>query len=207
MNNDTSIARSATRLLGVIWWGLAVTLALAVVLLVLILGSGRRGTLELGVPAAFDLTPPSPGVTAPALGIAGGRIEHARGTLRVPLHDRRFAINYAAGLIAMLMLALFVVAQLHDVFATVRRGTPFVAENVRRLRRIGGSVIAGAVVWAVFTLLSDWQVASQFSAAGLRFSVRPDINVTAFVCGVLILAIAEVFRAGTRLDEDQSLTI
>jgi hypothetical protein len=27
------------------------------------------------------------------------------------------------------------------------------------------------------------------------------------VCGFILLAIAEVFRAGTRLDEEQSLTI
>ena len=48
---------------------------------------------------------------------------------------------------------------------------------------------------------------THFSADGLRFDARPDLNVFAIVNGLIILAIAEVFRAGTRLDEDQSLTV
>ena len=35
----------------------------------------------------------------------------------------------------------------------------------------------------------------------------PHLNIHTIVHGSIILAIAEVFRAGTRLDEDQSLTI
>jgi hypothetical protein len=31
--------------------------------------------------------------------------------------------------------------------------------------------------------------------------------VFAFICGLIILVLAEVFRTGTRLDEDQWLTI
>ena len=48
---------------------------------------------------------------------------------------------------------------------------------------------------------------THFSADGLRFDAWPDLNVFAILHGLIILVIAEVFRAGTRLDEDQSLTI
>ena len=48
---------------------------------------------------------------------------------------------------------------------------------------------------------------THFSAAGLTFDARPHVNVFAIVNGVIILVIAEVFREGTRLDEDRSLTI
>ena len=48
---------------------------------------------------------------------------------------------------------------------------------------------------------------THFSADGLRFDVRPDFNVFAIITGLIILVIAEVFRAGTRLDEEQSLTV
>jgi len=41
----------------------------------------------------------------------------------------------------------------------------------------------------------------------LRFEAPPDLNIFAIVNGLIILVIAEVFRAGTRLDEEQSLTI
>ena len=48
---------------------------------------------------------------------------------------------------------------------------------------------------------------TNFAAEGLRFEARPDFNVVAVICGLIILVIAEVFREGTRLDEEQSLTI
>ena len=48
---------------------------------------------------------------------------------------------------------------------------------------------------------------THFPAEGLRFDARPDFNILAILYGLIILVIAEVFRAGTRLDEDQSLTV
>ena len=44
-------------------------------------------------------------------------------------------------------------------------------------------------------------------AEGLRFDARPDFSIMAVFYGLIILVIAEVFRAGTRLDEEQSLTV
>ena len=48
---------------------------------------------------------------------------------------------------------------------------------------------------------------THFSADGLRFYASPDINVLAIISGLIILVIAEVFSAGTRLDDEQSLTV
>ena len=48
---------------------------------------------------------------------------------------------------------------------------------------------------------------THFAAPGLQFMARPDISVFTLVHGLIILALAEVFRAGTHLDDDQSLTI
>ena len=44
-------------------------------------------------------------------------------------------------------------------------------------------------------------------ATALRFDADFGLNFVAIIHGVIILVIAEVFRAGTRLAEDQSLTI
>jgi len=48
---------------------------------------------------------------------------------------------------------------------------------------------------------------THFAAEGLQFLARPGFDVFAIFNGLILLAIAEVFRAGTRLDEEQSLTI
>jgi hypothetical protein len=46
-----------------------------------------------------------------------------------------------------------------------------------------------------------------FSVDGLQFTAHADFSVAAIIEGLVILVIAEVFRAGTRLDEEQSLTV
>ena len=46
-----------------------------------------------------------------------------------------------------------------------------------------------------------------FTATGLRFEAAPHVDGYAIVCGFIIVAIAEVFPAGARLEEEQSLTV
>jgi hypothetical protein len=41
----------------------------------------------------------------------------------------------------------------------------------------------------------------------LRFDAWPHLDVSAVIAGLIILVIAEVFRAGARLEEEQSLTV
>jgi len=64
-----------------------------------------------------------------------------------------------------------------------------------------------SVVRAAVVFFENQYAASHFVSEGLHFSARPDVNVFAIVNGLVILVIAEVFRIGARLDEDQSLTV
>jgi hypothetical protein len=82
-----------------------------------------------------------------------------------------------------------------------------VPQNALRIRRIGWSVIlielfrAGAVVyWSYF---ADAIV----TASGAQFIPTRRFSVAAILYGLVILVLAEVFREGTRLREEQSLTI
>jgi len=89
----------------------------------------------------------------------------------------------------------------------VRDGKPFAPSNATRMRRIAWIVIVGEFVRATIVYLENSFAATHFTAEGLRFTARADFSVTAIVEGLIILVIAEVFRLGTRLDEDQSLTV
>lgn len=107
----------------------------------------------------------------------------------------------------MLSVILWVLVQLRSIFRTLRAGQPFVPANATRIRRIAFAVIAGELARAVFVYAGVHYAAAHFAIEGIRFEVRPDINIIAIICGFIILVIAEVFREGTRLDEEQSLTI
>jgi hypothetical protein len=111
-------------------------------------------------------------------------------------------------LVAMAMaIGLWVLTQLRAVFRTLRDGRPFVPANAARIRWIAYAVILGEIARSIVLFAGNAYARSHFAADGLSFDSWPSINVFAILHGLIILVIAEVFRAGTRLDEDQSLTI
>jgi hypothetical protein len=84
---------------------------------------------------------------------------------------------------------------------------PRVPANATRIRWIAVAVIVGELGRSGLVFFENYYAKTHFSAAGLRFEARPDFNVLAIVLGLVILVIAEVFRTGTRLEEEGSLTI
>jgi hypothetical protein len=134
------------------------------------------------------------------------RLESARGSLHFSPQSGTVAAG-AVAVFAALAVVLWILGQLRAVFRTLLAGQPFVSANAVRIRRIGYAVIFGEVVRGLLASYGMRYVATHFAVEGLSFHTRPDLNVVALVCGLIILVIAEVFREGTRLDEEQSLTV
>jgi hypothetical protein len=190
-----SISSAVKTLLDISWYLVAITLGLAVCVLFVLVVNTRTGNMELGVPVSFDLN------------LQAHQITDARGTLVMPIQRGRFLYASFAVLIGLLTLALWILSQLRAVFRSLGEGRPFVPANVRRIRLIGVGVIAGQLAWAEATFAGNYYSMSHFVAVGLTFAARPSINPIAIIHGLVILAIAEVFKEGTRLEEDQSLTV
>ena len=188
------------------WYVVALVLALMTCLVVVSLWIDLRG-FEIDIPVSFSVDTRAVQVTAPALGVDAAEIRHVRGSMSFPPPSRASVIGPLAFGVIMLALVLWVLGQLSAVFRTLRDRRPFVADNAIRIRRIGYAVILGELARAALVFSANSYAMTHFSANGLRFDARPDVNAFAIVHGLIILAIAEVFRAGTRLDEDQSLTI
>jgi hypothetical protein len=193
--------------LNVAWYFVALALALAICLAALAAFHGIEGG-ETDIPVSFSIDAQALPVGAPSLGIEGAQLERARGSLKFSTPPgASFVAPALTGLALMLAAVLFVVGQLRAVIRTLRDGRPFVPANAARIRWIAFAVIAGEVARAAIIYSTNLYAMTHFSANALRFDVRPDVNVVTIVHGLIILAIAEVFRTGTRLDEDQSLTI
>ena len=205
----TSISGFVTVLLNVAWYFVAVALALTVCFVTVSLWMdphGSRGS-RIDIPVSFDVDARAIQVSAPALGVAAAEIQHVRGSMSFPPPTRASVTGPLAFVALMLALVLWVLGQLVAVFRTLRDRQPFVPDNAIRIRRIGYAVIGGELARTGLIFFSNSYAMTHFSAEGLRFDARPDISLIAIVHGLIILAIAEVFRAGTRLHEEQSLTI
>ena len=193
--------------LDVTWYLMAIGLALGVCLLLLAAFNHEPGGMELGIPVSFDSDLQASSVASPSVRIEGVRIKNARGTLNIPIERSEFLFANVAILITLMTFGLFVFTQLRAVFRTLRAGQPFVSANVRRIRWIGVAVILGELAWSGIVLFENHYAATHFAAAGIRFNMQPAVNFVAIIYGLIILALAEVFREGTRLQEDQSLTV
>ena len=168
-----------------------------------LLGVGTHMT----IPVRFYVDTDTHRITAPSIGVDRAELRDTDGTLRFRAPKGPFLFINAGFLIALFLCASWGLEQLHRVFGTLRKGQPFVHANARRLRRVAAAVFAGELLVASMVAFNQYYAKSHFTANGLLFDWSFNIDFFAVVLALIILAIAEVFAAGTRLDQDQALTI
>jgi hypothetical protein len=164
---------------------------------------GDNLTMDLPVAIKFDASAHGVDSSVPN----DAQLEKVRGTLKFPIRKGAFLSGSVFVIVLMLGLALWAVTQLREVFRSLTRGRPFVAENSRRIRWVGFAIIIGEFVRAILVFFWCLYTSQHFTINGVRFIASADVNGITIIAGLAILVIAEVFREGTRLQEDQSLTI
>jgi hypothetical protein len=201
-----SAASLLTALLSIAWYFVAFALALTVVIAALS-PYVHIGGAQLNIPVSFSVDTRTVPVTTRAAGPQNAQIDRVRGSLTFEPPDRRSLIAPLLFVIVMLGVTLWTLGQLRAIFRTIRDGRPFVPANATRIRTIAFIVMFAELARSAATFVANRYAMTHFAADGLRFDARLDLNAFTIVQGLIILAIAEVFRAGTRLAEDQSLTI
>jgi hypothetical protein len=187
--------------------GLAIALAIALVVLVISPWADLGGNGQLSIPVALAIDEQALHISAPSLGAGSAKLTRITGTLEFSPPSRRDLIAPLLTVAAMLLVAGWVLHQLRQLFRALRDGRVFARENARYVQRVGWAVLLIEPVGAVITYSSQAYAQAHFVADGLRFTTDLDLNFGTIFSGLVILVIAEVFRAGTKLDEDQSLTI
>jgi hypothetical protein len=201
-----SAAVLLTGLLNAGWYFVAFALALIVVIAAMSPYIDFRQA-QLDIPVSFSVDTRILPVTATAPGVQNAQIHGVHGSLKFEPTDRRALIAPLVFVMIMLAVALWALAQLRAIFRTIRDGRPFVPANAKRIRTIAFIVIFGELARSALVFVANRYAMTHFAAEGLQFDARLDLNAFTIVQGVIILVIGEVFRAGSRLDEDQSLTI
>jgi hypothetical protein len=203
-----SVASFVAALINIGWYSAMVLLALSVcVLAIAPWVDPPRIEVDLEVPVAFRIDTATHPVTASPSGVERVHLENAHGSLLFSPRSGVEVAGFAVPLVAVLALVMWGLAQLRAVFRTLRAGHPFVAANAIRIRRIAYAVILGELVRSAGAYLGMRYAMTHFVIQGLRLQMRWDLSIVAIIAGLIIFVIAEVFREGTRLDEEQSLTV
>ena len=187
--------------------GVAILLAIAMLLLVVSPWADFGSDLRLGIPVAIAIDTQALHVTAPSLGASTAKLSKVTGNLEFSAASKRAVVAPMLTVVAMLMLVAWALQQLRELFRALRNGEVFAPANIRRVQRVGWAVILAEPVRALMTYSASAFAQSHFVGDGIRFVTDFNLNLGTIFGGLAILVIAEVFRAGTRLDQDQSLTI
>jgi Protein of unknown function (DUF2975) len=177
----------------------------------------------MGHPATIALQPDADGQGEPVL---SARAFSGNVTMTVDNPSGAIEVLKSYGLPLLLIYAVFFAALfelLGRLFRNVERGESFTPQSVRLVQIVGGSLIVFSLIAAVgeswfahamYGYLADH---TQVVISGTPVRLPPGDNQqviggvpfrsSAFFSGLLVLALAEVFRQGLALQRDNELTV
>ncbi|NIM48361.1 MAG: DUF2975 domain-containing protein [Gemmatimonadales bacterium] len=139
--------------------------------------------------------------------ISNLRILEGKGELR--FQTTSWTIHFATNLVWLLVIAVvtYVVYLLRSILRTVIADQPFAAANISRLRIIGLILIGTGILFPIVQYLAARMVLNRIDVQGVALSPPLEFGGQAILGGLLILVLATIFRYGTQLEKDQSLTV
>lgn len=105
--------------------------------------------------------------------------------------------------------AIFVIIFLilHSLRKSIRTEDVFERSNIVLTRLIGILLIAGSLLFSLASWIEGRAVAPYFEGSGYALNTSFPFSFSELIMGVLIFFVAEVFAIGSRLSEEQKLTI
>jgi hypothetical protein len=144
-----------------------------------------------------------------AWGPAHLRVENVRADIQLPI--AMLPWWFVSVLWAHLALAsglmLLASHNLRRIFHRVREGAPFDAHNAVRLRSLGLLLLALAVMEGVAEFITAAVVRSGLTTGTIRVSTGLHFNAPVILVGLVMVALAEIFRRGAELEIEQSLVV
>jgi hypothetical protein len=116
------------------------------------------------------------------------------------------AFNLVSMLIAF-SISLSITFLLRRIFQTLTNSYPFIIQNAHRLKNIGLLVMLTSVTSLAHDWIVNWFLKQNFTIDGSAIRAHLVIDLKSIFAGLIILIIAEIFRVGTRLKEEQDLTV
>ncbi|KAA5546412.1 DUF2975 domain-containing protein [Adhaeribacter rhizoryzae] len=104
-------------------------------------------------------------------------------------------------------ISLGITNLLRKIFDSLTDNNPFVVENAQRLRQIALLIILIAPITFMRDLFLNWYLRQNFVIDGSAIQTHLTLDFKTIFIGLILLIIAEIFRIGTRLKEDQELTV
>ena len=107
----------------------------------------------------------------------------------------------------LFFITLSITNLLRKIFDTLTDNRPFIAANAGRLSKIGILMLLYVPVKIAEDLVRHSKATMHFLIDNTTLSTKFEIPFETIIAGLIVLVIAEIFRIGTRLKEEQELTV
>ncbi|MBC8345295.1 MAG: DUF2975 domain-containing protein [Candidatus Marinimicrobia bacterium] len=136
------------------------------------------------------------------------KINHAKGFFKIdrPVPTMLMVVFFLLNLVVS-GLILWVIYALWKIVQSVRQKNPFIVKNGRRLRIIAFSMIGIELIQGLANLIKMLYLEPRLNFDTILVQSKIHISFHVIVAGLVILVIAEAFRIGAELKEEQELTI
>ncbi|MEP7278008.1 MAG: DUF2975 domain-containing protein [Bacteroidota bacterium] len=199
-----SIAKILSAMIQIVWWMEWIG-AIAITAGLLIMPFFKKNT-SFTTPVTFSAFTIKM-VAANETTLQAGRLNATGGN---------FSFLVPTGLISSLIMILIVVAafsffiaatyQLRLIFSSFAKNEPFVEFNTSRIRNLGIILIVYAFAHLIYHIALNEYLTNHFKwASDIRLTYS--FNLGALLTGITLIVIAEVFKLGTSLNNEQKLTI
>ncbi|MFN8035589.1 MAG: DUF2975 domain-containing protein [Acidimicrobiia bacterium] len=223
-----SVARRPPRALRALRAILAIACALTLVgagILAVSVADTVRGDVQAELPVRYTQDPTATAgatsTTSPdnRVTMSSDSTTYERGNLKYSVETmRRGSVtitvpNIADGLLYLSWYALLLIATFTTSFLLLRlvedaiEGEPFSRKNIRRLRIAGALMVIFGVTSPILLATTRTVLLNHVTTLSVEPPHMALLDLRFFIPGVAVLALAEVFKRGTALREQEALTI
>ena len=185
-------------------WVFGGVLLVAVLALELFAGTETRQKFSIGVKTQVELERKTIGTAWG--GSLGLEMDEAEGSLRVPIASAPVGFRLAAylGLAVVYVLFMRFLFHLRELFRRVRAGAPFDERNATSLRWLGLLLILIDTLGSVYSFGLSQLVLRAMSPPTIPVTSPFSMNTSVIFVGLVLLALAEIFRRGAVLEDEHA---
>jgi hypothetical protein len=134
-------------------------------------------------------------------------LDDAHGTFEIDNPTFPIRILFTIIKLVKLSLIVLIIYLLRKIFRTLSNNEPFIKTNVNRLRIIAFTIMAFDLYYYLLNIITSVWIRPKVTFENIYIPqyVGSELNNVFF--GLLVLAIAEIFRIGFKMKEEQDLTI
>lgn len=208
------LARLVKRFLDLIWFILlftAIIWPIAVIVIGLsIPADAEQRTTDVNIFLGFKI---HPGVATELVAESariGDALISGRGEVKIN-NTRGLLAWYLSGAMTEIMgfIALYGLAQMRKLFASLIRGESFARENAGRIKKIGYIFIGWHISLPILQYFGGRMVLNDiaFNVPGIQLYPAFEFNIAGIFAGLAIIVLSGILREAASIHEEQALTI